>query len=94
MLDPNRIKDYISLVKTYEGKNDYLLTLKARFKNSSSIKPTQKQIEYIQHNYRKIPVEVDKEICVSNYFATRLQEEHLLVKTPLKFNIVKILSNM
>ena len=94
MLDPNRIKDYISLVRTYEGKNDYLLTLKARFKNSNSVKPTQRQIEYIQHNYRKIPVDVDKEISVSNYFAVKLQEEHLLVKIPLKFNIVKILSNM
>ena len=93
MLDPNRIKDYISLVKNYKGQNDYLLNLKARF-NKSSSSPTQRQIEYIQHNYRKVPVTVNKEICVSNYFASKLQEEHLLVFSPLKFNIVKILSNM
>tara|TARA_R110002153_G_scaffold159321_7_gene311520 strand:+ start:145 stop:1920 length:1776 start_codon:yes stop_codon:yes gene_type:complete len=93
MLDPNRIKDYVSLVKDYKGQNDYLNNLKVRF-NTSNSSPTQRQIEYIQHNYRKVPVTINKEICVSNYFASKLQEEHLLVLSPLKFNIVKILSNM
>ena len=34
MLEPSRIKDYISLVKSYEGENDYILSLKSRFNNS------------------------------------------------------------
>ena len=51
MMDPSRIKDYISLVKTYTGKNDYILSLKTRFNNSRTATPTPKQIEYIQQNY-------------------------------------------
>ena len=48
MLDPNRIKDYISLVRNYTGENDYMLNLKSRVKTSGSFNPTPKQIEYIQ----------------------------------------------
>ena len=93
MLDPTRIKDYISLVKSYEGENDYILSLKSRFNNSKTARPTPKQIEYIQQNYRKVPVIVNEEISISSYFAKKLQEQHLLVKNPLKINIVKVLSN-
>ena len=89
MLDPSRIKDYTALVKLYEGENDYILQLKARIKTSPSFRPTPKQIEYIQQNYKKIPVSVNKEISVSSYFASKLQEQHLLVFTPTKFNVVK-----
>ena len=74
MLDPNRIKDYISLVRTYGGENDYILSLKSRIKTSGSFNPTPKQIEYIQKNYRKKPIVLEKEITVSSYFATKLQE--------------------
>lgn len=94
MLDPSRIKDYTALVKIYEGENDYILQLKARIKTSPGFRPTPKQIEYIQQNYKKVPISVDKEISVSTYFASKLQEQHLLVFTPTKFNIVKILANM
>jgi|TARA_R110002167_G_scaffold212669_4_gene417301 SWI/SNF-related matrix-associated actin-dependent regulator 1 of chromatin subfamily A len=93
MLDPNRIKDYISLVRTYNGENDYMLSLKSRVNNSGSFNPTPKQIEYIQKNYRKKPMVVEKEISVSSYFATKLQEQHRLVFLPKKFTIVKILAN-
>ena len=93
MLDPNRIKDYISLVRTYNGENDYILSLKSRVNNSGTFNPTPKQIEYIQRNYRKKPVVVEKEISVSSYFATKLQEEHRLIFLPRKFTIVKILTN-
>ena len=93
MLEPSRIKDYISLVKSYEGENDYILSLKSRFNNSRTTVPTPKQIDYIQKNYRKVPVIVDKEITISTYFANKLQEQHLLVNNPIKINVVKILSN-
>jgi len=93
MLDPNRIKDYISLVRTYTGENDYILSLKSRFNNSRTVTPTPRQIEYIQKNYRKVPVIVDKDVTVSTYFANKLQEQHLLVNNPVKIKIVKILSN-
>ena len=93
MMDPSRIKDYISLVKSYTGENDYILSLKTRFNNSRTATPTPKQIEYIQQNYRKVPVVVDEEITLSTYFANKLQEKHLLVNNPVKINIVKVLSN-
>ena len=93
MLDPNRIKDYIS-VKQYNGQNDYILTIKARLKKSKVFNPTPKQIEYIQQNYLKVPVVVDKDINVSGYLSTLLQEEHDLPFAPMKFKVVKILSNM
>ena len=93
MLDPNRIKDYISLVRNYTGENDYMLNLKSRVKTSGSFNPTPKQIEYIQKNYRKKPIVLEKEITVSSYFATKLQEQHRLVFLPKKFTLVKILAN-
>ena len=94
MLDPNRLKDYMALVKLYEGENDYILQLRARMKTSQGFRPTPKQIEYIQQNYKKIPISVNKEITISSYFATKLQEEHLLVFAPRKIIVVKILANM
>ena len=93
MLDPNRIKDYISLVRNYTGENDYMLSLKTRVNNSGTFNPTPKQIDYIQKNYRKKPIVLEKEITVSSYFATKLQEQHRLVFLPKKFLIVKILAN-
>ena len=59
MLEPNRIKDYISLVKSYSGDNDYILKLKSRIKQSGTFSPTPKQIDYIQKNYRKKPIILD-----------------------------------
>tara|TARA_R110000824_G_scaffold210778_3_gene396643 strand:+ start:681 stop:2450 length:1770 start_codon:yes stop_codon:yes gene_type:complete len=94
MLDPNRLKDYMALVKLYEGENDYILQLRARMKTSQGFRPTPKQIEYIQQNYKKIPISVNKEISISSYFALKLQEKHLLVFSPRKIIVVKILANM
>ena len=64
MLDIGKLKNRKTLLKleTYEGKNEYLISLKERLEKESSFPISPSVAEYVENNFDKDPVDVNKVI--------------------------------
>ena len=86
MLDISKLKNRKTLLKLeeYEGKNEYIISLKERLKKEGSFFISPSVAEYIENNFDRDPLEVNKVITINEFFGKQLQENFDLNHIPQK----------
>lgn len=95
MLDISKLKNRKTLVKLaeYKGKNEYILSLKEKLEEDQSFFISPSVAEYIESNYYKDPVELNKIISITEFFGKQLQEKFDLNHVPQKIFVEWILGD-
>lgn len=82
----------ISALETYEGANNYILSLKGKLQKNPKFYPTRSQAEYVLKNKDKTPKVAKKWAILDSYFAQKLADEKMLFTVPEKLWVEKILA--
>jgi SWI/SNF-related matrix-associated actin-dependent regulator 1 of chromatin subfamily A len=95
MLDANRLKNRSTSLKLekYEGSNEYLLSLKERLEKEGSFIISPSLAEYIEKNFDKNPVEVNKVVSITEFFGEQLKEKFDLNHIPEKILVEVVLGD-
>ena len=95
MLDISKLKNRKTLVKLaeYKGKNEYILSLKEKLEEDQSFFISPSVAEYIESNYYKDPVELNKIISITEFFGKQLQEKFDLNHVPQKIFVEWVLGD-
>lgn len=95
MLDISKLKNKKTLLKLseYSGTNEYLLSLKQRLEKEGSFLISPSVAEYIEKNFNKEPLEVNKVITITEFLGKQLQEKFELNHTPEKILIEWVLGD-
>ena len=95
MLDISKLKNRKTLAKLeeYKGNNEYILSLQEKLKKDSSFFISPSVAEYIELNYYKDSVEINKVIDITEFFGKQLQEKFELNHVPEKIFIETILGD-
>jgi hypothetical protein len=93
MLDISNLKNrkILSKLSEYEGNNEYIQSLKDQFIKKGSLVISPSVVEYIEKNYYKDPLEINKVINITEFFGKQLQEKFVLNHTPDKVLIEWVL---
>ena len=86
MLDISKLKNRKTLLKLaeYEGKNEYIISLKERLEKEGSFFISPSVAEYIENNFDRDPLEFNKVITINEFFGKQLQEKFDLNHLPEK----------
>lgn len=79
------------ILETYEGFNNYILSIKKKSKNQKYFKLTRAQADYIISYNDTVPKLARKWVDLDSYFGKKMMEEKLLTKIPEKIYVEKIL---
>jgi len=92
-LEPNLSIEHKSLkvLETYEGANNYILKLKQKFQTNKNFFPSRNQADYIITYQNTQPKVAKKWVLLDAYFAEKFADEKLLMTTPEKVWIEKLL---
>jgi len=95
MLDIDKLKNRKTLIKleTYEGKNEYLISLREELKKKGTITVSPSLAEYIENNFDKDPIEINKVIDITEYLGEQLKEKFDLNHTPQKVLVEWVLGD-
>jgi superfamily II DNA or RNA helicase len=95
MLDINKLKNRktLSKLESYEGKNEYILSLKQRLKKEEALIISPTIAEYIENNFYKDPVELNTLVKITEFFGKQLQEKFELNHVPEKVFVEWILGD-
>ncbi len=95
MIDINKIKGVSALnkLKTYEGTNPYINSLKSKLLNRGKLTLTSNQHDYILRNYDLEPIKINKIVAITEYLGTELQKQFNLKFVPEKILIEYILDD-
>ena len=95
MLDIGKLKNRKTLLKleTYEGKNEYLISLKERLDKEGSFPISPSVSEYVENNFDKDPVDVNKVITITEFLGKQLQEKFELNHVPEKIFVETVLGD-
>lgn len=95
MSDISKLKNRKTLLKLaeYVGKNEYILSLKERLEKNDSFFISPSVAEYIENNFHKDPVEVNKVVSITEFFGKQLQEKFELTHTPEKILVEWVLGD-
>ena len=95
MLDISKLKNRKTLAKLeeYKGNNEYILSLQEKLKKDPSFFISPSVAEYIELNYYKDSVEINKVIDITEFFGKQLQEKFELNHVPEKIFIETILGD-
>jgi len=93
MLDISKLKNRKTLLKLaeYEGENEYILSLKKRLEKEGSFFISPSVAEYIENNFDRDPLEVNKVITINDFFGKQLQEKFDLNHLPEKILVEWVL---
>jgi len=93
MLDINKLKNKktLSKLESYEGSNEYLLSLKKRLVKEGYFAVPPSLAEYVDKNIDREPIEYNKIIEITEFFGKQLQERFDLNHTPTKVLIETVL---
>ena len=93
MLDISKLKNRKTLLKLaeYEGENEYILSLKERLEKEGSFFISPSVAEYIENNFDRDPLEVNKVITINDFFGKQLQEKFDLNHLPEKILVEWVL---
>jgi SWI/SNF-related matrix-associated actin-dependent regulator 1 of chromatin subfamily A len=81
----------LEILDTYEGGNNYLLSLKTKKTNNPKFYPTRSQSEYIINFHQVQPKVAKKWVDLDSYFAKKLADDKLYTQIPEKVYIEKLL---
>ena len=86
MLDISKLKNRktLSKLESYEGNNEYILSLKEKLEKDGSFFISPSVAEYIENNFYRDPVEINKVISITEFFGKQLQEKYELNHVPEK----------
>ena len=92
-MEPNLSIEHKSLkvLETYEGANNYILKLKQKFQTNRNFFPSRNQADYIITYQNTQPKVAKKWVLLDTYFAEKFADEKLLMTTPEKVWIEKLL---
>ena len=92
-MEPNLSIEHKSLkvLETYEGANNYILKLKQKFQTNKNFFPSRNQADYIITYQNTQPKVAKKWVLLDTYFAEKFADEKLLMTTPEKVWIEKLL---
>jgi SWI/SNF-related matrix-associated actin-dependent regulator 1 of chromatin subfamily A len=95
MLDISKLKNRKTLAKLeeYKGNNEYILSLQEKLKKDPSFFISPSVAEYIELNYYKDSVKINKVIDITEFFGKQLQEKFELNHVPEKIFIETILGD-
>ena len=95
MSDISKLKNRKTLLKLaeYVGKNEYILSLKERLEKNDSFFISPSVAEYIENNFHKDPVEVNKVVSITEFFGKQLKENFELTHTPEKILVEWVLGD-
>ena len=79
------------ILETYDGFNNYILSIKKKLENQKHFKLTRAQADYINSYNEVTPKLARKWVDLDSYFGTKMMEEKLLTKIPEKVYVEKIL---
>lgn len=93
MLDISKLKNRKTLLKLaeYEGKNEYIISLKERLEKEGSFFISPSVAEYIENNFDREPLEFNKVITINEFFGKQLQEKFDLNHLPEKILVEWVL---
>ena len=93
MLDINKLKNRKALIKVeeYSGKNEYILSLKEKLEKDGSLFISPSVAEYIELNFDRDPVEINKIIPINDFFGKHLKEKFDLNHVPEKILVEWVL---
>jgi SWI/SNF-related matrix-associated actin-dependent regulator 1 of chromatin subfamily A len=81
----------LKVLETYEGANNYILKLKQKFQTNKNFFPSRNQADYIITYQNTQPKVAKKWVLLDTYFAEKFADEKLLMTTPEKVWIEKLL---
>jgi len=86
MIDLENIKGRKALIRLglYDGRNPYLIKLKAEYKKKGKITLSNTQEAYILNNFDKDPVKVDRVVTLSEYIGEELKEKYSMSFVPVR----------
>jgi len=82
----------ITHLETYDGANNYILSLKRKFQTNKRFYPTRAQSQYIIDNHDQNPKVARKWVILDSYFAQKLADDKLYTEIPKKVWVEKILA--
>jgi SNF2 family DNA or RNA helicase/intein/homing endonuclease len=82
----------LTLLREYEGANNYIIELKRKLQTNKKFYPTRNQSEYIIHNHNKEPKIARKWILIDPYFANKFANDKCLIKVPNRLWVEKLLA--
>ena len=93
MLDISKLKNRKTILKLaeYEGKNEYIISLKEKLEKEGSFFISPSVAEYIENNFDRDPLEFNKVITVNEFFGKQLQEKFDLNHLPEKILVEWVL---
>ena len=81
----------LEILDTYDGGNNYLLSLKTKKTNNPKFYPTRSQSEYIINFHQVQPKVAKKWVDLDSYFAKKMADDKLYTQIPEKIYIEKLL---
>lgn len=90
-LDDVLEKKTISILRDYNGKNDYILKLKKRMLQNPRFFPTKAQCAYIMEFKDSNPLIGKKWVKIDYYFSKKISDSRLYPEVPELFYVYKIL---
>jgi SWI/SNF-related matrix-associated actin-dependent regulator of chromatin subfamily A-like protein 1 len=95
MLDINKLKNKKTLfkLKEYEGNNEYLISLKNKFLKEGSFSISPSTAEYIERNFHKDPLNINRVVKITEYFGKQLQETYHTKFVPERIFIETVLGD-
>lgn len=93
MLDVNLLKNKKTLLRLekYEGKNEYLLSLKERLLKEGSFAISPSTAQYIENNFDREPLELNEVVRITDYFGEQLKKQYELKNVPKKVLVELVL---
>jgi SNF2 family DNA or RNA helicase len=95
MLDINKLKNKKTLfkLKEYVGTNEYLISLKNKLLKDGSFSISPSTAEYIERNFHRDPLTINRVVRVTEYFGKQLQETYHTKFVPERIFIETVLGD-
>jgi len=91
-LDDIKDKSALELLKSYKGKNPYILLMQKEFNKNGKLRLTETQSKYIIDNFNKEPIKINRIIEISEFLGEELKRKENLSFTPKRILIQYILA--
>jgi SWI/SNF-related matrix-associated actin-dependent regulator 1 of chromatin subfamily A len=79
------------ILESYQGFNNYILSIKKKSENQRGFKLTRSQADYILNHHQTVPKVAKKWVQLDPYFSRKIMEDKLLTKEPKEIYIEKLL---
>lgn len=79
------------ILESYEGFNNYILSIKKKSETQRGFKLTRAQADYILNHHQTVPKVAKKWVQLDPYFSKKIMEDKLLTKEPKEIYIEKLL---